>query len=313
THRLINLIVILQITTVLLSRGDVYMLGEAYAFGVVWSFAMKGLAVLVLRYKQPGNREWKVPLNFHIGNTELPVGLALITSMLFMLAVVNVLTKKVATISGLTFTIVFFVIFQFSEQYNRKRTKAHESEMEKFRLDTRADVSVEAVHVRPGNVLVAVRNPHHMEHLQRVLEKTDTRKLDIVVVTVRNVNPAGSGEHGLTPDQIFSTDETEIFTKVVTLAEKAGKHVELMVVPGPNPFAAIVQTAQRLECSRMVMGLSPKMDPAAQGKVVGAEWEYLPEPRPSLSLEIFDSGSGKSIYFNLGPHPPRLWPEDGWS
>ena len=30
------------------------LLGEAYAFGVVWSFAMKALSVLVLRYKQPG-------------------------------------------------------------------------------------------------------------------------------------------------------------------------------------------------------------------------------------------------------------------
>src|SRR5204862_3407711 len=38
THRLINLIVILQIATILISRGDIYLLGEAYAFGVVWSF-----------------------------------------------------------------------------------------------------------------------------------------------------------------------------------------------------------------------------------------------------------------------------------
>ena len=44
--------------TIVISRGDVYMLGEAYAFGVVWSFAMKALSVLVLRYKQPGGREW---------------------------------------------------------------------------------------------------------------------------------------------------------------------------------------------------------------------------------------------------------------
>ena len=62
------------------------MLGEAYAFGVVWSFAMKSLSVLVLRYKQPGAREWKVPLNFHIGGKEIPVGLALITIVLFSLA-----------------------------------------------------------------------------------------------------------------------------------------------------------------------------------------------------------------------------------
>jgi len=101
THRFINLIVILQIATILLSRGNVEMLGEAYAFGVVWSFAMKGLAVLVLRYKQPEAREWKVPLNFYWGKTELPVGLALITLVLFAIAFTNLLTKQVATISGI--------------------------------------------------------------------------------------------------------------------------------------------------------------------------------------------------------------------
>jgi hypothetical protein len=141
------------------------------------------------------------------------------------------------------------------------------------------------------------------------VEKTDTRKIDIVVLSVRNVTQAASGEHPLTVDQIFSTDETAVFTKVVNLAEKAGKHVELMVAPGTDPFAAIVQTAQRIQSSRIVMGLSPKMDPAEQGKVVGTEWEQLPEPRPSLSLEIVTE-EGNSVFFNLGPHPPRLWPQD---
>src|SRR5262249_21157855 len=40
TSRIINLIVILQIVTIIISRGDLFILGEAYAFGVVWSFAM---------------------------------------------------------------------------------------------------------------------------------------------------------------------------------------------------------------------------------------------------------------------------------
>src|ERR1019366_3535345 len=43
TSRLINTIVGLQLLTILISRGDVMMLGEAYAFGAVWSFAMKSL------------------------------------------------------------------------------------------------------------------------------------------------------------------------------------------------------------------------------------------------------------------------------
>src|SRR5690242_6514109 len=36
TFRIINLIAILQVVTIALSRGNTYMLGEAYAFGVVW-------------------------------------------------------------------------------------------------------------------------------------------------------------------------------------------------------------------------------------------------------------------------------------
>ena len=310
TSRLINLIVALQLITIVISRGDMIMLGEAYAFGVVWSFAMKALSVLVLRYKQPGAREWKVPMNFHIGKTEIPLGLVLITAVLFALAVINVLTKKVATISGVTFTIVFFIVFELSDIYNRKRKATHEQDLEKFRLDTRSDLSAQSVSVRPGNVLVAVRNPHRLQHLARILQKTDTRKLDIVVLSVRMVTQAGSGEHGLDSSQLFSEDETSVFTRVVALAEKAGKHVELMVVPGSDPYEAVVQTAALLQSSRIVMGLSPKLTASEQGAQVGRYWEQLPEPRPAISLEIVLENQKDVVFFNLGPHPPRLWPED---
>ncbi len=310
TSRLINTVVILQLATIAISRGDIYVLGEAYAFGVVWSFAMKALSVLVLRYKQPANREWKVPMNFHVRGVEIPVGLALISLALFGMATVNVLTKKVATISGLSFTVVFFIVFELSEQYNHRRRKGRGHEVEKFRVDARPDLSAETVSVRPGNILVAVRNPNRLQHLERILKKTDLRRQDIVVLSVRGVNPAGSGEHPLTTDQIFSDDETNVFTRVVSIAEKAGKHVELMVVPGSDPYEAVVQTAERLKSSRIVMGLSPKLSPAEQGAQVGRYWEQLPEPRPSLSLEIVLENQKDVIFFNLGPHPPRLWPED---
>jgi nucleotide-binding universal stress UspA family protein len=271
---------------------------------------MKALSVLVLRYKQTEHREWKVPLNFHIRGVEIPVGLGLITLALLLLAITNVLTKRVATISGASFTVAFFILFELSELYNKRRQSPHAKELEKFRIDARPDLSAETVRVRPGNVLVAVRNPHRLQHLERILRKTDTRKMDIVVLSVRGVNPAGSGEHALTTEQIFSDDETTVFTKVVAIAEKAGKHVELMVVPGTDPYEAVVQTAARLQSSRIVMGLSPKLTPSEQGAQVGRYWEQLPEPRPSLSLELVLENQKDIVFFNLGPHPPRLWPED---
>ena len=295
TSRIINLIAVLQLSTIVVSRGNIEMLGEAYAFGVAWSFAFNSLSVLVLRYKMPDAREWKVPLNFQIGGKEVPVGLATITAMLYLLAGINVLTKKVATVSGIAFTVVFFLVFEFSERYNRKRHKltAHVmgQENEQFRLHSTDEISPEALHIRPGNILVAVRNPHHLEHLQKILEKTDTRRQDIVIITVKVVTQSGSGEHGLEPDQVFAAQENLVFSRVVGLAEKAGKHVELLTVPGTEPWLAIVQTAAVLKSARLVTGLSPNLTPAEQGRRAGIAWEDLPKP---ASVAFARSGDVRS-------------------
>src|SRR5205807_3872528 len=71
SYRIVNLIVGLQLFTIIASRGDVYALGEAYAFGVIWSFTFNSLAMLVLRFKYHGERGWKVPPNIRIGKTEI--------------------------------------------------------------------------------------------------------------------------------------------------------------------------------------------------------------------------------------------------
>src|SRR5205085_5588784 len=104
THRIIHLITLLQLATIAMSRGDVNMLGEAYAFGVVWSFFLKSTGVLVLRFKRH-DQEYKTPLNFHIGSVEIPVGLIVTTLILGMVAVAILFTKQVATVYGVSFTI----------------------------------------------------------------------------------------------------------------------------------------------------------------------------------------------------------------
>jgi amino acid transporter len=310
TSHIINLVVGLQLLTILISKGDVNLLGEAYAFGVVWSFAMKALSVLVLRFKMPEQRAWKVPFNIRVGGKEWPVGLAFITATLFVLAGINVVTKELATIAGVSFTMAFFIVFYFSERYHKYREATDNAHLEKFRLDQNEEISRERLSVRPGNILVAVRNPSQLEHLEKVIAKTDTRRIDIVAFSVHVVTGAASGEHDLEADQIFSHAEVEVFSKVVELAEKAGKHVELLAVAGTSAWVAMVQTAQKLNSSRIVTGLSPKLTPSEQGKIIGEAWEQLDPPRPSISLEVVMPQSGESVYFNLGPHPPRLWPED---
>ena len=58
TSGIINAIVILQLATIVYSRGDMTILAEAYAFGVVWSFFFKALGVTALRF-QRHDQEYK--------------------------------------------------------------------------------------------------------------------------------------------------------------------------------------------------------------------------------------------------------------
>jgi amino acid transporter len=306
TSHIITMIVVLQIATIIGSRGDMTILAEAYAFGVVWSFFMKALGVLVLRF-QRSDQEYKVPLNFKIAGREIPIGLGIITLILGFLAVANLFTKQVATKYGVAFTVAFFLIFTISEKINLRRKGLERKGLEQFNLDHQSQMST-SLHARPGCVLVAVRDYHRMEHLKRVLDKTNLRRHDIVVMTVRPIS-AGAGEYELSEAQIFSDYEKELFSHVVEMAEKSGKPVELLVVPAVNPFDALAQAANSLRASRLVTGVSARMESDELARRIGLAWESLPEPRHPFSLEVI-SPDRPSIYVNLGPHPPRMWPED---
>jgi len=307
TYRLINLITLLQVATIAFSMGDVYLLGEAYAFGVVWSFFLKSLGVLVLRFRRH-DQEYKTPINPRLFGREIPVGLFVTTSVLATVAIANLFSKQIATIYGVGFTVALFVVFTVSEHLNARRRREEKQGLEEFNLEMRPAVDTATVNARPGCVLVAVRDYNHLAPLRRVLEKTNLRRHDIVVMTVRPVT-AGAGEYDLAESQIFSDYERELFTRVVAMAEREGKTVDLLVVPGVDPFDAMVQSAARLQAARLATGVSPRMDPDELARRIGLAWERLPEPRHAFSLEIISPGR-PSAYVNLGPHPPRLWPED---
>ena len=85
------------------------VLGEAYAFGVIWSFTFNSLAMLVLRFKYKGERGWKVPPNITIAGREIPLGLASVFLVLFSTAIVNLFTKSMATVAGSPLQPAFFL------------------------------------------------------------------------------------------------------------------------------------------------------------------------------------------------------------
>jgi amino acid transporter len=308
SHRVLNLVAGLQILTIILSRGDIFVLGEAYAFGVMWSFALKALGVLVLRYTKPGARQFRVPFNLRLGQTEIPLGLGLITLTLFALCLINLFTKQVATISGVAFTIVFFGIFLASEKISHYGGRTH-TDLDQFNLEPGHDLTAEVLGVRPKSILVMLRDYNTLYNLSPVLDRVDTRKQDVVVLHLRLLARASSGEHDLEPDQLFSVKEQDLFTRALSVAEKKGKTVHLAVAPATEKWDGILRAAQSLQSSTIVLGTSPSRSLAEEARIAGLAWEQLPTPRPNLTLEIF-SPTGQENVFYLGPHAPHLTPKE---
>ena len=309
SSRIINMVVILQILTILASRGDVYVLGEAYAFGVIWSFTFNSLAMLVLRFKYKGERGWKVPPNITIGGREIPIGLASVFLVLLATAIVNLFTKSVATVAGVSFAVVFFVVFSVSERVNnRKSALAKKTMKDQFQLLQSDTVERASLNIRRGNVLVPVRDYNTLAHLRWALERIDTREQDVVVMSAR-VSRFGAAAYDLSMEQIFSDYEQTLFTRAVSVAESVGKHVSLLVVPAADVWSAIVQTANNLDSSAVVLGLSSKMLPAEQALALGQSWEGLSEPKRQFVLQIVHP-EGKVDSFRIGPHTPTMMNED---
>jgi amino acid transporter len=304
SYRIINIVVGLQILTIFISRGDVTFLANLYAFGVIWSFTMNGLAVLVLRYTRPGVREFQVPFNFYIRGVQIPVGLSLITLTLFLIAVVNLFTKPVATMAGGTFSVLLFIVFTISERRAHRGGAAH-MEMDQFNLELESELTPEAVGARAGNILVPVSNHFNLYHLGNVLDRIKPGRRDVVVLHVRLLRRSASGENELDADQLFGSIEQHLFSQALSMAEKRGKSIRLAVVASNDLWEGILRAGGSLQSSTIVIGRSAKDNTEEQARQIGDAWEKLGDIKPQFNLEIH-LPNGDKIYKVLGPHAPNL-------
>jgi amino acid transporter len=287
SHRIINMVAILQIVTIVLSRGDVYVLGEAYAFGVIWSFVFKTLSMLVLRFRDRSHRVWRVPLNlkwFKPGGVEFPLGLALIFTVLFLTAIINLFTKEVATISGVAFTVGLFIVFELSERANRGPHHAYGEELEKFNLamlGSQSQLSPATFNHGSAPIkLIAIRDPHNLNHLHRYLSEKGSGRL--VVLTVRTEKGLASSDGAV----VFTSAEEKLFSKVVKVAEDHGRPVTPLVVVSNDQLFAIARVANLLKAEEVVMGVSAKFSPDVQLEHFAMHWGSLAEGEQLVKVRV---------------------------
>jgi nucleotide-binding universal stress UspA family protein len=297
TSRILTLIVGLQLAIIVISQGNVTLLGEAYAFGVVWSFVFQALSMVVLRFKDRRPREYKVPFNLRLGSVEIPFGLLFVMLVLIGAAVMNFLTKEVATVSGMAFTAVFFTVFLVSEHYHEKyRRGGRHEHLEQFNQRAAEQISPASLGLtRKYRKLVAIRSPQNLFMLEKALAETDPETTDVVVMTAK-VTPAGE-----TPPEALDLDtyDQQLMTAVVQRAERAGKQVRPLIVPTNNPLYAVIRTARDLGAQELIMGASNKYTADEQLEQIGFYWINLHHGEPGpLTVRIL--GRDRDVHLDLG-------------
>jgi hypothetical protein len=179
---------------------------------------------------------------------------------------------------------------------------------EHFQLEHQDTVGCSALEIRPGSVIVTMRDSASPFALKWALTHTNTEEQDIVVLAARMMG-AGGPEYVEASEQLFSEHEQMLFTKAVSVAESFGKHISLLVVPAGDIFAALVQTANSLDAAAVVSGLSSKLTAEEQAYHVGQAWEALPEPKRQFTFYVIKP-DGESLSFHIGPHAPTIKPDE---
>ncbi|OAI50234.1 hypothetical protein AYO44_17980 [Planctomycetaceae bacterium SCGC AG-212-F19] len=305
TYRILILITVLQLFTIVASRGDVILLGEAYAFGVVWSFVFQAFSMVVLRFKDPRPREFKVPGNIPFGRYEITDGLLIILAILLGSAVMNFFTKELATIGGLIFTTAFFGLFTFSERFHRARqTAGPHHHIEHFNPATAEEATPDSLRLeKPYRKLVAIRSPQNLYMLEKALAETDPDTTEVVVMTAKTVSTTDAQGSAEDMDRY----DEELMTAVVNLAERAGKEVRPLIVPTNNPLFAVVRTAKELQAQEVIVGASNKYTADTQLEQIAFYWVSLWAGSPApLTIRILTRD--RDMYLDLagGNRIPKI-------
>jgi amino acid transporter/nucleotide-binding universal stress UspA family protein len=299
TYRLLYLITALQLATIIFSGGDMILLTEAYAFGVVWSFVFKALAMVVLRFKDRSPREYMVPLNVKVGTVEVPLGLGLIFLVLLATALLNLFTKEVATVGGVGFTAIFLTVFIISERHHEKKRKGAHHHLEQFNQATAPEITPESLGLtKRYRKLVSIRSTQNLFMLEKALAETDPETTGVVVMTAKVMPPMGSTIAPYDQGELDAYDQ-QLMTAVVERAEKAGKQVKPLIVPTNNPLHAVLNTAKDLQAHELILGASNKYTADEQMEQIAFYWISLHGGNPApLTVRILSRE--RDMYLDLG-------------
>ena len=302
--RAIDVAAAATILVMLVSSGRVGWLAHAYAMAIVATLALKIAALVRLRRLRPAAKPFRAPLNLHLGAREIPFGLLVSILLVGAGAVAMIIAGDAPAIATFALMGSLMLLFTGGSRENLSPVVAEDSDA--FDVLPAAELSLDQMDARPGNVLVLVRNPHSLAHVASALQTPRDR--DVVAMTVRllGVDVSADGFNDATP----TPAERRLLSEVATLAERHDRPVRLLVVPAHNVFDAIVATILRLRSSDVHVGESSTLSADEQARLLGSAWERAAKAEPLDVRLVVHHRSGRTDTYHLGAHPPSLSPGD---
>ncbi len=302
--RAVDMAVGAAIVVMLVSSGQLVWLGRAYAIVIAGTVVLKIAAVIRLRRTRPGATPFRVPFNPHVAGREIPLGLLGPGLLFAAAALVAVLVGDPPSLAALALVGGLVVLFGLA---GSNLTSAASTEgLDVFELLPTSELSLDQMDVRPGNVLVPIRNPHSLAHVAGALQQSGDR--DVVVMTVRLLGPDVSEDPS--GDPAPTAAEKRLLSEVVALAERHGRSIRLLIVPARNVFDAVVATVLRLRSSDVYVGESSTLSAEEQSRLLGDAWERAAKLEPVDVRLVIYHRSGRADSYHLGAHPPSLTPGD---
>jgi len=295
----INVAAVAAVFITFASGAQVAWLSQAYGIALGVALLLKIAAVIRLRSRREAP-PFIAPFNVRLGKKEVPVGMIAIAAIVGLSALAMLLSGNVPSIASLAVILVLSASFAVS----RARSVVSTEDDDTSDLLTSPAVSLDAVDVRPGSVLVAVRHTHTLGHLLAAVQEAGER--DVVVLTIRLEGIDDEAE-GSQPTR----DERRLFSKVMALTERHGKPVRLLITPAQDAFDGVVAVALRLHSSEVYVGESSTLPADEQARILGEAWERAERPasHQHLRLVIYRK-SGRMDSYHLGAHAPSLTPAD---
>jgi len=130
------------------------------------------------------------------------------------------------------------------------------------------------------------------------MTSTDPKIVDVVVLSV-NPRSEEISTAGNLAEKVVDDYEMRVFSKVVHIAEKAGKPTSLLAIPGDHPYSLILQAAQKLGSSRVVIGTSSSKSLIEQQREIEQAWEQIPGLRHKVLVEILGNTDQGPIQISL--------------